>query len=198
MALLRNMLFVMTLMLLSTTPALATNGMLMEGYGAISHAMGGASMAFDNGTGAMVNNPATLGLISQDNRMDAEIGILRPDVTFKMGENNYGSDSTAFYMPAIGYIKRNGDWTYGVGIYSQGGMGTDYMDDLNMYSQVIVGKLVVPVAYKVNDRLTIGGSLQFVKADMDLVMGPFDFKNDSDFSGAASGSGITGMVGGAL
>lgn len=195
MALLRNMLFVMTLMLLSTTPALATNGMLMEGYGAISHAMGGASMAFDNGTGAMVNNPATLGLISQDNRMDAEIGILRPDVTFKMGENNYGSDSTAFYMPAIGYIKRNGDWTYGVGIYSQGGMGTDYMDDLNMYSQVIVGKLVVPVAYKVNDRLTVGGSLQFVKADMDLVMGPFDFKNDSDFSGAASGSGITGMVG---
>lgn len=69
MALLRNMLFVMTLMF-STTPALATNGMLMEGYGAISHAMGGASMAFDNGTGAMVNNPATLGLISQDNRMD--------------------------------------------------------------------------------------------------------------------------------
>ena len=82
-----------------------------------------------------------------------------------------------------------------MGIYSHGGMGTDYMDDLNMYSQVIVGKLVVPVSYNINDRLTVGASLQILKADMDLVMGPFDFKNDSDFSGATSGTGFTGMVG---
>ena len=62
-------------------------------------------MAFDNGAAAMVNNPATLGLMSQDNRVDVMIGHLRPDVTFKMGENNYGSDSTAFLMPAVGYVK---------------------------------------------------------------------------------------------
>ena len=40
--------------------ALVTNGMLMEGYGPIAAGMGGASMAYDNGTTAMANNPATL------------------------------------------------------------------------------------------------------------------------------------------
>lgn len=35
--------------------ALATNGMNMEGYGATALAMGGASMAYDNGAAAMMN-----------------------------------------------------------------------------------------------------------------------------------------------
>jgi long-chain fatty acid transport protein len=35
--------------------AMATNGMLMEGYGPIAAGMGGASMAYDNGTAAMAN-----------------------------------------------------------------------------------------------------------------------------------------------
>ena len=41
----------------------ATNGMNMEGYGPIATGMGGASMAYDNGAAAMVNNPATIGLM---------------------------------------------------------------------------------------------------------------------------------------
>ena len=40
----------------------ATNGMNLEGYGPIATGMGGASMAYDNGTAAMMNNPATLQL----------------------------------------------------------------------------------------------------------------------------------------
>ena len=40
--------------------AFATNGMNLEGYGPIAHGMGGASMAYDNGTAAIMNNPATL------------------------------------------------------------------------------------------------------------------------------------------
>ncbi|HTY04146.1 MAG TPA: aromatic hydrocarbon degradation protein, partial [Rhodocyclaceae bacterium] len=47
------------------SPAFATNGMDLEGYGAVATAMGGASMAYDNGAGAMMNNPATLGLMGQ-------------------------------------------------------------------------------------------------------------------------------------
>lgn len=37
--------------------ALAINGMIMEGYGPIATAMGGAAMAYDNGTAALANNP---------------------------------------------------------------------------------------------------------------------------------------------
>ena len=38
--------------------------MNMEGYGPIATGMGGASMAYDNGTAAVINNPATLGLMA--------------------------------------------------------------------------------------------------------------------------------------
>jgi long-chain fatty acid transport protein len=50
--------------------AFATNGMNVEGYGPIATGMGGASMAYDNGTAAMMNNPATLGLDADGSRLD--------------------------------------------------------------------------------------------------------------------------------
>lgn len=58
----------------------ATNGMNLEGYGPIATGMGGASMAYDNGTAAMMNNPATLTLLMQGWRLDVALGMLGPDV----------------------------------------------------------------------------------------------------------------------
>jgi len=62
----------------------ATNGMNMEGYGPIATGMGGASMAYDNGTAAMMNNPATLSLMDSKARLDLAIGFLSPDITSSM------------------------------------------------------------------------------------------------------------------
>ncbi|NIQ10933.1 MAG: hypothetical protein GWO23_15260, partial [Gammaproteobacteria bacterium] len=59
----------------------ATNGMNLEGYGPIATGMGGASMAYDNGTAAMMNNPATLGLMDDGSRLDVALGNLSPDIT---------------------------------------------------------------------------------------------------------------------
>lgn len=57
-------------------PALATNGMLMEGYGPIATGLGGAAQAIDNGTAAMAMNPATLSLMPTRARHDAALGML--------------------------------------------------------------------------------------------------------------------------
>ena len=57
-------------------PAFATNGMDLEGYGAVATAMGGASMAYENGAGAMMNNPATLGLMPQGSGIGIALGFL--------------------------------------------------------------------------------------------------------------------------
>mgnify|MGYP003377529731 CR=1 FL=1 len=62
--------------LCAALPALATNGMLMEGYGPVSTGMGGASQAFDHGTAAMAQNPATLALMKSSSRHDAAFGVL--------------------------------------------------------------------------------------------------------------------------
>jgi long-chain fatty acid transport protein len=112
-----------------SVPAFATNGMNMEGYGPISTGMGGASMAFDNGTAAMINNAATLGLMkSGTSRLDLAIGGLHPDVTAKdtATGSSASSGGDAYYMPAIGYVRKDGNLTWGIGMMSQGGMGTEW------------------------------------------------------------------------
>jgi len=176
--------------------AMATNGMIMEGYGPIAVGMGGASMAYDNGSAALANNPATLGLMADGSRLDVMLGFVGPDVTTPMGT----SRADAFYMPAIGYAKKQGKLAYGAGIYGQGGMGTEYAS--GDMAQVSVGRVIFPLAYAVTERFNVGGSVDIVWAGMDLVADlngdgtkDINFRDDSDFSGAAKGYSVAAKLG---
>ena len=178
--------------------AMATNGMLMEGYGPIAAGMGGASMAYDNGSAALANNPATLGLMAAGSRVDVMLGFVGPDVSATgMGT----SKADAFYGPAFGYVKKQGKLAYGAGIYGQGGMGTEYTS--GDMAQVGVGRVIFPLAYTVNDRFNVGGSVDIVWAGMDLVANldndpatkEINFKDDSDFTGAAKGYSLAAKLG---
>ncbi|MBW8307121.1 MAG: outer membrane protein transport protein [Thiobacillus sp.] len=177
--------------------ATATNGMVMEAYGPIAAGMGGAAMAYDNGTAAMANNPATLGLMADSSRLDVMVGFVGPDVQTPLGT----SEDEAFYMPAIGYVKKQGNLAYGVGIYGQGGMGTKYANGDK--AQVSVGRVIFPIAYSVNERFNIGGSVDVVWGGMDLVadLNPaypgkeIDFTDDSDFTGEAKGYSVAAKLG---
>jgi long-chain fatty acid transport protein len=179
--------------------AMATNGMVMEGYGPIAAGMGGAAMAYDNGTAALANNPATLALMADGSRLDVMLGFVGPDLETSMGMGK--SEADAFYMPAIGYVKRRGNLVYGAGLYGQGGMGTEYAN--GDMAQVGVGRVIFPLAYSVNPRFNIGGSVDVVWAGMDLVadLDPsnpgkeIDFKDDSDFTGAAKGYSVAAKLG---
>lgn len=162
------------------TSAHATNGMNMEGYGPIATGMGGAATAYDNGTAAMANNPATLQLAPVGHRVDGAVGMLGPDVT------SYGSKSTgtSYVMPAVGWSKTDERMTWGVGVFAQGGMGTEFgatsnlaMDGQASRSELGVGRLIFPLAYRVNNKLTVGGSIDYIWAglDMKMVTSPANF-----------------------
>lgn len=180
-----------------STGAYATNGMIMEGYGPIATGMGGAAMAYDNGNAAMMNNPATLGLMADGNRLDLALGMIGPDVTVTGAAigGSHDSSSKRFYMPAGGWVKKAGGLAYGIGVFAQGGMGTDY-GSLGM-AQVGVGRVIIPLAYTLNDKFNIGGSLDYVWGQMDLVYSSagLNFKDGSNYTGAAKGSGIAGKIG---
>lgn len=173
--------------------AFATNGMLMDGYGPIAAGMGGAAMAYDNGTAALANNPATLGLMASGSRIDVMVGFVGPDVNTSMGIGESSAD--AFYMPAFGYVKKQGKLAYGAGIYGQGGMGTEYAS--GDMAQVGVGRVIFPLAYSVNDRFNVGGSVDIVWAGMDMVVSGYgiNFKDGSDFTGAAKGYSVAAKLG---
>lgn len=195
--------------------AFATNGMNLEGYGPIATGMGGASMAYDNGTAAMMNNPATLGLMDDgQNRVDVALGNLGPDVDAKapaqMGGYSASSGGDSYMMPALGWAKRDGQLSYGVGVFSQGGMGTEYSSNSwmamgtgqDVRSELGVGRLMAPVSYNVNDKLTVGGSIDFVWGGLDLEMAMPIFSGDptnpaapgtfADFSSDFGGSQVLG------
>lgn len=237
--------------------AFATNGMNLEGYGPIAAAMGGASMAYDNGTAAVMNNPATLGLAADGSRLDVAVGVLGPnvDATHSMG-GSWSSGGDSYMMPAVGWAKKNGQLTYGVAAFAQGGMGTEYntggpgtafvqmamgasaglVAGWKERSEVGVMRILFPLSFNVNDRLTVGGSIDYVRATMDLKMalpggvmndmmgnpsstvgtitmtsglgtalatnfdggiygGYFDFSDNSDYDGKASGDGFAAKVG---
>lgn len=164
----------------SASTAFATNGMNLEGNGPQATAMGGASMAFDNGTAAVMNNPATLSLMEEANRLDLAVGMLGPDITATNNTIGQSADSqsTAFWMPALGYAHRAGGMVFGLGVFGQGGMGCEYLPDswrglgfgLENRTEVSIGRAILPFAIKVTDKLHLAASIDFVWAGMDLKM----------------------------
>ena len=165
--------------LLAAGSAQATNGMLMEGYGPISTGMGGASQAMDHGNAAMAQNPATLGLMTDGtSRLDVAFGILGPDVKSSMMGMDAKSGGTSYVMPAFGYTRRSGALTYGIGMFAQGGMGTEYDatsfmsagTGLPSRSELGVGNLIAPIAFQVNQNVTVGATLKFIWSSLDVQM----------------------------
>lgn len=185
--------------------AMATNGMNLEGYGPVSLGMGGASMAFDNGSAAVMNNPATIGLMNDGaSRLDVAVGNLGPDVDTSAGPMTASSGGDSYYMPAIGWVERSGQYAYGVGLFAQGGMGTEYAADTFMgagtgqdaRSEVGVGRLIFPIVNNVNSKLTLGASFDYVWGGMDLKMpmpiGTGQVGTFSDFLPGFGGSQVLG------
>jgi len=193
----------------------ATNGMNLEGYGPEATAMGGASMAYDNGTGAVMNNPATLGMMRSNHRLDVALGMLGPDNTATVitpgGSQSADSSGTSYFMPALGWVKKSGSFIFGFGVFGQGGMGTEYSSTswlsdpsqgtntaltsgLVNRSEVGVGRAILPLVFNLSDKVSIGGSVDFVWAGMDLqmAMSEAQFQNIANSSlqtiGTAGGS----------
>lgn len=205
-----------TLFVAGASQVYATDGMNMEGYGPVAAAMGGASMAYDNGTAALMNNPATLALMADGTRVDLAAGLLGPSVK----SNGQNSSATSFIMPAFGIARKKDDFVFGFGIFSQGGMGAEYSNagtyngltsmmssssdnvsdpGYTNRSEVGVGRALIPIAWKMNDRFTVGGSLDYVWATLDLQMlidgqnfGGWAMPGGNKF-GLASGSMVNGL-----
>ncbi len=182
----------------------ATNGMNLEGYGPIATGMGGAAMAYDNGTAAVMNNPATLGLMDEGNRFDVAVGVLGPNVETKtvapVPAQTFSSEGDSYVMPAIGWARKSDSLTYGIGVFAQGGMGTDYMPGPGSFltgmaaqmGQTATGTTASPETVTQlqafderselgvgriiaplayeTGNLTVGGSVDYVWANLDLQM----------------------------
>lgn len=197
---------------LSTPSAWATNGMNLDGFGARSGAMGGTAQAYDVGNAAMMKNPATLSLLPEGNHLDLGLTVLLPTVKAQIstpaGVQTTTSTGNAYYMPSLSWVRRTGAWAYGLGVMPQGGMGTEWSGSsflaggsgLPQRSEVSVGRVMLPVVYDVNDRLSVAGQLDWVWANLDLQMlnpqmGYVDVSNGGKFTGQMGSTGFAYKLG---
>ena len=108
-------------------PSSATNGMALSGYGPVATSLGGASQAYYNGNFGVINNPATLSLMDAGGRLEVGANVMYVNAqTWDSGERPVSSTAEWFVMPNISYMAKNGKWSYGIGGFSQGGVGADY------------------------------------------------------------------------
>lgn len=162
----------------AVAPVYATNGMALEGYGPVSTGMGGISQAIEHGTAGMMANPATLALIPAESLLEIALGALGPRIQVSSGRMTTRSLGSSYVMPAVGYVRRAHAWTYGVGVFAQGGMGTEYRADsllaagsgLPVRSELGVGRVIFPIAYQVTPALSLGATVDFISGSLDLQM----------------------------
>lgn len=170
----RNQALLPILLLLSSAPALATDGYFAHGYGVKSQGMGGAGIALPQDALAAATNPAGMGLIG--NRVDAGVTWFRPQRESelvntaggsKMFDGTYkANDSENFFIPEFGAnYDVSPTLSLGVSVYGNGGMNTDFTKAIPLLGSTpprmdLAQLFIAPtVAWKITPRNTVGLSL---------------------------------------
>jgi long-chain fatty acid transport protein len=173
-----------------SAPALATNGDQMLGATATQWAMGGAVVAAPQDTGTLFTNPAGLAWLGMDTvRFDLSPGFLNPPREV----NGRESDSNLFFLPAGAVGAKVNDRLYlGLGLAAQSGMGVDFPDALPApNNQAIVTtrgvfKIAPTVAFKLNDQLSLGASLNIDYQSLALSNPQLSFPQNQQFGFGAT------------
>ncbi|MDZ7663304.1 OmpP1/FadL family transporter [Thiohalophilus sp.] len=171
--------------------AQANIGMENVGFSARSIGMGGTSIAVGEDTSVMNTNPAALSRVNLG-RIDLNAGMMVPDFGFRNGVNSSEGQDKIYMLMSASFAKRINDRiTLGIGMFNEGGQGTDY-GILNVNSNFLEGGalgcgtacpaeyssefgymvLTPSLAYQVNRELSVGLSAQVGYGMMRMKM-PF-------------------------
>jgi long-chain fatty acid transport protein len=130
--------FTLFLFLLAPAALFATDGYFANGYGTACKAMAGACVALPTDAASPATNPAAVSFLGT--RYDLALGLFNPNReytvigtpsgalgTFGLASGRVESDSRYFFVPSIGAAwKGTGRTSFGLAIYGNGGMNTDY------------------------------------------------------------------------
>ncbi|MFV0574524.1 MAG: porin [Vibrio sp.] len=151
------------------------------GFQVVEHSASGLGRAF-SGDGAIGDNaseisanPASMMLFDRAQFSFAG-SIINPEIDVKntaTGENGNNIAPTAF-VPALYYVNPiNDKWAWGVGLYTDYGLETEYSSNFQAgalagETSLITFKLNPNVAYRINDHFSLGAGLNVTYAKADL------------------------------
>ncbi|MCL6692335.1 outer membrane protein transport protein [Pseudomonas sp. R3.Fl] len=169
--------------------ACATDAFNLVGAGPVSQGMGGIGAAFDIGSQGMLLNPATLTQMQDGAHLDVGMDIVSADLEVKntaTGENadshSHGRNNGPYIGPELSFVWRGDRYALGVGAFASDGVGTQFGDSsflsrtstnnldtgLDSYSRLLVLRIPFSVAYQVNEKLSVGASLDAVWTSVNL------------------------------
>jgi len=169
--------------------AFATDGYFSHGYGMKAKGMGGAATTYTDSAFAGANNPALSSWAG--NRTEAGLDWFSPKRSTDAAMANPSgstvtSNSNDFFIPEFGYNRTyDAKWSYGVSVYGNGGMNTDYPTNpvggadamgVNLEQLVIAPTL----SYKLDETQSVGISPL-------LIYQTIEVKGIGHFNGAAMG-----------
>lgn len=189
--------------------AFATDGYFSHGYGMKAKGMGGAATASTDNAFAGANNPATAAFAG--NRTEGGIDWFSPKRSTDAAMDGPGtitSDSNNFLIPEFGYNRTyDAKTSYGVTVYGNGGMNTDYPtnpvgDTVNNAPMgVNLQQLIVAptLAYKLDESQSVGVSPLFIYQTIGIKgvshFGNFGGANFSSNANALSNNGNSSSTG---
>lgn len=177
----------------------AQSGTRLVGFDAKSLGRGGTSIGVFDTPELMMSNPAGLSFVNQS-MVNVDISMMYPSLHFQNKLNNVDGDDNIFPLPSASYLRSCdcSDFTWGVGFFTAGGMGADYMLNHALYGttkQEYHSKLAsmqggLSAAYKFNEHFSVGASLHLVYSMLEFSM-PFSL-NPMAMQGVANP--MTGMT----
>jgi long-chain fatty acid transport protein len=179
----RKHLHTLVVLSLLATFAFATNGTRMIGFDVKAIGRGGSSIGFFDNASLMFSNPAGISFLNES-RLDGNFSLMVPGLKFTNGLNNAKGKTNYFPIINIGYVNNStSDFTWGVGAFTQGGMGADFTlnhqlfrdQSGNLVQQEYHSKLAVmqgglSAAYKLTENVSIGVSTHAVYSMLEFRM----------------------------
>ncbi len=168
----------MTLLMFSQ--AFSTNGTYLNGFSPLTVGRGGLSYGFFDSPSLMMNNPAALAFMPRS-MMEANFSVLMPKLHFQNALNDKDGNSQTFPLFNLSYVhqSQNSSWLWGVGVFTQGGMGADFKlkhalfaEEQEYHSQFGVLEVGPSVVYRGGDDISVGASVHLLYGTMEMWM-PF-------------------------
>lgn len=176
-------LVVFVLLTTGVTSALATNGTRMIGFDARTVGRGGTGIGiFDHGS-LLFTNPAGIAFMPAS-VLEADFSLMIPTLRFNNDLNAAKGKTNYFPLGNVAYVEPgDGSFSWGAGVFTQGGMGADFMLNHNLFrdqngafiQQAYHSKLGVmqgglSAAFKVLPQLSIGLSAHAAYSMLDFKM----------------------------
>jgi long-chain fatty acid transport protein len=141
-------------------------GVVRDSVGAVSTGRGGTNIAHcDNGV-IILDNPAGLANMTTPSRFDIGLDTLFTDLDYTDPQNSVDGEVVPFPLPWFAYAQKpnNGRLAYGVGLLAPAGFGATYEMNHLLYGERTYEslgallKLLPAVAYRIDDRLSVGAA----------------------------------------